>query len=97
MEQQKSSKTYVVGYTRNLFVWVALMILTGGTIYVAGINLGTFGILTNILIASVKASFVVYIFMHLKYETWLIKLLLFLVVLTLTLIITLTFLDILYR
>lgn len=94
---QKGEKAVTVTYKTNVFVWIALMILTGLTIYVAGVNLGKLGILVNILIASVKASLVVYIFMHLRYESGFLKLMLLLVVLTLTSIIVLTFLDILYR
>jgi cytochrome c oxidase subunit 4 len=94
---QISEKTEIVSYKTNIFVWIALLIFTGLTIYVAGFNLGKLGILANILIASIKASLVVYIFMHLKYESGFLKLMLCMVVLTLTFIIVLTFLDILYR
>jgi cytochrome c oxidase subunit 4 len=95
--KQKNTETHIVSYRVNFFIWVSLVLLTGLTIYVAEVNLGKFGILVNILIASIKAGFVVYIFMHLKYESWFLKMMLSLVVLTLTVIIVLTFLDILYR
>jgi cytochrome c oxidase subunit 4 len=88
---------HIVSYRANVLVWVSLVLLTGVTIFVAGVHLGQFGILVNILIASIKASLVIYIFMHLKYESWLLKIMLLFVVLTLTVIIVLTFLDILYR
>ena len=78
-------------------VWAVLVALTGLTIYVAGINLGRLGMSVNILIASLKAGLVVYIFMHLRYESRILKLMLLMAVMTLTVIITLTFLDILYR
>lgn len=95
--EDKNTETHIVSYRSNTLVWVILVLLTGLTVYVAGIDLGKFGVLVNILIASIKASLVVYIFMHLRYESLLLKVLLFLVVLTLTVIIVLTFLDILYR
>ena len=85
------------GYSTYIAIWAALLALTGLTVYVAGLDFGRFGITINILIASFKAGLVVYIFMHLKDEGWLIKLMLLMAVSTLTVIIVLTFLDILYR
>ena len=85
------------GYGTYIAIWVSLAALTGITVYVAGLDIGRFGITINILIASLKAGLVVYIFMHLKDESWLIKLMLLMAVLTLTVIIVLTFLDVLYR
>ena len=85
------------GYGTYMMVWAALMALTGLTVYVAGIDLGRLGMAINILIASLKAGLVVYIFMHLKQESTTLKLMLLMAVLTLTAIIMLTFLDILYR
>ena len=85
------------GYAAYVAVWAALLVLTGITVYVAGLDLGKFGITTNIFIASLKAGLVVYIFMHLKNESRFLKLMLLMAVLTLTVIIVLTFLDVLYR
>jgi cytochrome c oxidase subunit 4 len=96
MEDDKL-KTHTVSYKTNIVIWLTLLILTGLTTMVASIDLGRLGIVTNILIASVKAAMVVYIFMHLKYESLILKLMLLMVVATLTIIIVLTFLDILYR
>jgi cytochrome c oxidase subunit 4 len=94
---QKESSVHTVSYTANIIIWAALVMLTGLTILVAGADFSRFGILINILIASIKASLIVYIYMHLKYESLLFKLMLFMVVATLTTIIILTFMDILYR
>ena len=85
------------GYSTYIVIWAALLALTGITVYVAGLDVGSFGITINILIASMKAGLVVYIFMHLKDESPILKLMLLMAVLTLTVIIVLTFLDILYR
>lgn len=85
------------GYGTYIAIWAALLALTGLTVYVAGLDFGRFGITINIFIASVKAGLVVYIFMHLKDESRFIKYMLLMAVLTLTIIIVLTFLDILYR
>jgi cytochrome c oxidase subunit 4 len=95
--EHEDMKTQVVSYRAYILLWAALVALTGLTVYVAGIDLGKFGAAVNILIASLKAGLVVYIFMHLKYESTVLKLMLLMAVLTLTVIILLTFLDILYR
>ncbi|UCD34837.1 MAG: cytochrome C oxidase subunit IV family protein [Nitrospiraceae bacterium] len=97
MTQEKETATHTVSYRANLFVWLALLILTAVTVMVAGIDLGRQGILVNLLIASVKAGLIVFIFMHMKYESPLLKLMLLMTLGTLTVIIMMTFLDTLYR
>ena len=97
MTQEKETATHIVSYRANLFVWLALLILTAVTVMVAGIDLGRQGILVNLLIASVKAGLIVFIFMHMKYESPLLKLMLLMTLGTLTVIIMMTFLDTLYR
>ena len=54
-------------------VFTALMVLTGVTVWVAFIELGTLGDIVAISIASIKATLVMLFFMHLKYAeklTW---------------------------
>ncbi len=97
MTQKTPIGNHTVSCMANICIWIGLLVLTGITVYVAGIDLGRFGIVANILIASVKAGLVLYIFMHLKYESRVLKFMLTFVVLTLTTIIVLTFLDVLYR
>jgi cytochrome c oxidase subunit 4 len=93
----KNTSAHTVSYRGNVLLWFALLLLTGATIMVAGVDLGRFGILANILIASIKAGLIVYIFMHMKYESTILKLMLLMTIVTLTVIIMLTFLDILFR
>lgn len=92
-----TNETKVTGYGINILIWAALVALTGTTIYVAGLDLGKYSIIASFLIASLKAGLVLYIFMHMKYESIIIKLMLSVVLLTMTSILLLTFLDILYR
>lgn len=87
-----------IGETRTyVIIWVMLLALTGITITVAGMHLGRFSTLTALVIASIKASLVLWFFMHLKYEKRLFKYMLLVPVATLTVIIGLTFLDIWFR
>ena len=85
-----STGTYVI-------IWLTLLALTATTITVAGMHLGRFSTLTALVIASIKASLVLWFFMHLKYEKRLFKYLLLVPIVTLTVTIGLTFLDIWYR
>ncbi len=84
--------------TRTLiFVWIALLCLTALTIEAAHLQMGEWSMLANIAIASTKASLVLWIFMHLKYERRLFKLLVFVPLITVSIMIVFTFFDIWYR
>jgi cytochrome c oxidase subunit IV len=50
-------------------IWIALMILTVLTAFVATIDLGPFNTVVALLIATIKASLVVLFFMHVKYTS----------------------------
>jgi cytochrome c oxidase subunit 4 len=78
-------------------VWIALVILTGVTIMAAEMRMGEWSMLANLLIASTKASLVLWFFMHLKYENKLFKTLFLVPIATITIIIGMTFFDIWYR
>lgn len=80
-----------------ILVWVCLLSLTGITIEVAQMQLGLWTMAANIAVASIKASLVLWFFMRLKYEKRLFKLLLFVPIITVSIIIVLTFSDIWYR
>ena len=60
-------KTYVL-------VWVGLLILTGITVSVAGMNLGGLSISIALAIAAIKSGLVLNYFMHLKYDKGLLHL-----------------------
>lgn len=55
-------------------VFVALLALTGATVGVAYVDLGAWAAPVALAIAGVKASLVIFFFMHLKYESRLIGL-----------------------
>ena len=78
-------------------VWIVLLVLTGLTIGAARLELGTWSMAANLLIASTKACLVLWFFMHLKYEKLFFKLLFLIPVATVTVIILLTFYDVWYR
>jgi cytochrome c oxidase subunit 4 len=95
MEQKQAS--HIVGTRTFMLVWFALLILTGLTITAAQLRMGEWSMVANIAIASTKAGLVLWFFMHLKYEKRIFKLLLFVPIITISIIIGLTFFDIWYR
>ena len=85
-------------YRTYVWVWVGLLILTGLTVSMAGINLGRLSIAMVLAIAAIKSGLVLGYFMHLKYETGLLfKLMIPIVLAALTIFIGLTFTDIAFR
>lgn len=93
----EKSDNHIVGTKTYVLVWTALLCLTGLTIKAAEMKMGAWSMVANIAIASTKASLVLWFFMHLKYEKRLFKLLIFVPVVTISIIIGLTFFDIWYR
>ena len=86
-----------VPYGIYLMVWCTLVVLTGVTVTAAGLHFGSMSILAAILIAAVKSTIVLFYFMHLKYEDPVFKLMLMVAIVTLTVIMVLTFVDISFR
>jgi cytochrome c oxidase subunit 4 len=87
----------LIGYGTYIMVWLALLILTGLTVTVAGLNLKNFAIVAAIFIAGFKSTLVLNYFMHLKYESALFKNMVYVTIFTLVVIIGLTFTDISFR
>lgn len=69
----KENDIHVQSYGRLLAVLAILLFMTAFTIFISRIDLGGANIWVAILVASVKSSFVLLFFMHLKYESTLIK------------------------
>lgn len=80
-----------------VMIWVALLVLTAVTITAASLHLGGFSVLAAIFIATVKGVLVLLYFMHLKYEDRVFAGMLLLALFTLTIIMVLTFFDVLLR
>jgi cytochrome c oxidase subunit 4 len=66
MESERKSP--VVKDRTYVWVWVGLVILTGITVSVAGMNLGRWSVSVVLIIAAIKSGLVLNYFMHLKYE-----------------------------
>jgi len=81
------------GYGVYVVTWLALLVLTAATVTVAGMNLGKLSMLTALAVASIKGTLVLSYFMHLKYERPYLRVMFFVVIITLTIFIGLTFFD----
>ncbi|HPI38180.1 MAG TPA: cytochrome C oxidase subunit IV family protein [Ignavibacteriaceae bacterium] len=68
-----SNENHSPGFGIYFLVWFALLILTGLTVAVAGIKFGALTIATALTVASVKSYLVLTIFMHLKVESRIFK------------------------
>jgi len=86
-----------LSYRFLLLVWIGLMCLTVVTVGVAQIDLGFMNIIVAMGVASLKAALVIFFFMHLKYENWIIKGMVLTAFIILAIAIGLTFVDVGYR
>ncbi len=88
---------HVVNYGTYVSVWLTLMVLMALTIAAAGLGLGAISVLTVLAIAGAKSALVLYFFMHLRYEGYLIRFIFFATVMVLVVIIALTYLEVILR
>lgn len=87
----------IVSYRTYIMVWLGLVAFTILTVTAAGIDIGRLNVIAPLLIAAIKTILVLSFFMHLKYESWNLKIMLGITVAILTIIIGFTFLDISFR
>lgn len=93
----ENEKNYIVPYRTFLYVLALLIILTLTSVAITQIYLGALTVVLALVIAAVKSSFVLRIFMHLKSEKKMFSYLVLAVVLLIAVVIIITFLDYLYR
>jgi cytochrome c oxidase subunit IV len=93
----EKEKDHIIPYRTFLYVLALLIALTLTSVAITQIYLGTLTVVIALLIAAVKSSFVLRIFMHLKFENKIISIAVVAVVLVLAAVIFITFLDYLYR
>lgn len=93
MNEHEQTKHHGPGYGLFIGVWAALMVLTAVTVEVSTIHLGFLNVVAAMAIASVKASLVVFFFMHLKYENRTLKTMVLVAFVILAIFIGFTFFD----
>ncbi len=92
-----SEHEHIVSYKTIVIIWLVLLVLTGVTVAVSYVNLGTLNIWVALGIASTKSALVISFFMHMKYERPIFKLCLLVTLCILAIFIGFTFIDVLYR
>jgi cytochrome c oxidase subunit 4 len=97
MKHEHDSQHEPMGYGVYVLTWLTLLLLTSITTTAAGLNFGQLSVFVALVIAAIKATIVVYLFMHLKYESKLFHVMVFVVLVTLVIFIGLTFTDTLFR
>ena len=93
----ENEKHHIVPYQTYFLVLVTLLVLTGISVAITRIELGTLTVTMALLIASVKSTFVLGIFMHLRFDNKMYTFMAVGVALLIGALIFITFLDYLYR
>ena len=91
------STHHIVSYKTYGLVLLLLLVLTSVSIAVTQIELTKWSTVVALLLAGAKTSFVLAIFMHLKFEQRIYKLMAVLIILLLGVVIVITFLDYMFR
>ena len=93
----ESEKNHIIPYRTFLYVLALLITLTLISVALTQISLGTLTVAIALLIAALKSSFVLRIFMHLKFESKMLSVMVITVILIICAVIFITLLDYLYR
>jgi cytochrome c oxidase subunit IV len=92
-----NENTHVSSYSSLTIVLIVLLLLTFLSVTVTGFHLGAFAVAAALIIASVKVATVITYFMHVKFESLFMKLMISGVFVIFALIIIITFIDYLLR
>lgn len=65
----ENEKNHIIAYKTYLFILAGLILLTIISVVLTQISLGTLTVAIALLIASIKSTFVLLYFMHLKFES----------------------------
>ncbi|RUT79378.1 cytochrome C oxidase subunit IV family protein [Ancylomarina longa] len=94
---EKEQHPHIVRYRTYVYVLIALLFMTLTSVAVTHIYLGPYTVATALLLATLKSTLVLLIFMHLKFDKKFYSYMVAGVFLLLTSVIIITFLDYLYR
>jgi cytochrome c oxidase subunit 4 len=64
----KHEEHHIVSYATNIQIWLVLLVLTILTVVMAFVNAGDMNVVIALGIATVKATLVVTVFMHVMYD-----------------------------
>jgi cytochrome c oxidase subunit 4 len=93
----KNEETHISSYSSHAIVLIVLLILTTISVLVTGYHLGAYSVAAALIIASIKVRTVIFYFMHVRFESLFMKLMITAVFVIFGLIIIITFIDYLLR
>ena len=93
----ENEKNHIIPYRTFLLVLTGLICLTLISVSATQISLGTLTVAIALIIAVIKSTFVLRVFMHLKFENKMYSIVVIAVVLLIATVIIITLLDYLYR
>jgi len=96
-EIMENEKNHIIPYRTFLIVLAGLIVLTLTSVAVTKIYLGTLTVFIALFIAALKSTFVLRVFMHLKFENKMFTLMVIAVTLLIGVVIFITLLDYLFR
>jgi len=89
--------THIVKYSTFVWILVILLVLTFSSVAITQLDLGVYTVTGALLFASLKSVIVLMYFMHLKFDKKFYAIMMAGIILLLTSVIIVTFLDYLYR
>jgi len=93
----KTEESHISTYTSHAIVLIILLILTTTSVLLTGWHLGPFSVAVALLIASIKVRTVITYFMHARFESLFLRLMITGVFLIFALVIIITFIDYYFR
>lgn len=88
---------HIVPYRTYGLILLLLLVLTAISVAVTQIELTTWSTIVALLLASIKSAFVLAIFMHLKFDQKIFKIMAALIIVLLAVVIFITLLDYMFR
>jgi cytochrome c oxidase subunit 4 len=92
-----NQETHISSYSSHAIVLIVLLILTSISVVATGFHLGPLSVAVALIIAGIKVRTVIYYFMHIRFESLFLKLMVSAVFVIFGLIIIITFIDYLLR
>lgn len=91
------SSDHIVPYKTYGIILAILLVMTAISVAVTHIDLGALGMFTALLLASVKSTLVLIYFMHLKFDSPFMRIMVTAIFLVVGIVVFITLLDYLYR
>lgn len=93
----KNDQSHISSYASLAYVLIFLLLLTFISVTITGFHLGAFAVAAALIIASIKVATVITFFMHMKFESLFLKLMISGVFIIFAFVIIITFIDYLFR